>query len=140
MAASGTIASDGVYDVRAMLAEFRTGPESDACVLRQAALLALGRRATAHPPLSVLMQDAAALLADVLRADLGGVGVLADADRSLMVRYAATDHHGKPVNPVTHTCSSDPSISLAGFALSTASPLLAPTRAQSTLTMPSARG
>ena len=42
--------------------------------LQQHAVLAFGRRTNAQPPLPVLLQDAVALVGEVLNAQLGGVG------------------------------------------------------------------
>ena len=42
--------------------------------LQQHAVLAFGRRTNAQPPLAVLLQDAVALVGEILHAPLGGVG------------------------------------------------------------------
>lgn len=61
---------------------------------RQAAVLAFGRRANARPDLAVLMQDAAALCAEIVRADLSGIGEYDQQRRKLSLRVGVTDIKG----------------------------------------------
>lgn len=96
----------------------------EALVRRQAALLALGRRASAQPPANVLIQDALALAVDVLDADLGGMGELSPDRESLVLKVAATDKRGKLVHPVAHPITLEPTASMAGFALQAACPVV----------------
>lgn len=93
---------------------------------RQAAMLAFARRASAQPEISVLMQDAMALLSEALGTELGGVGEILPDGRTLVMRVAATDKHGKLVNPITHDTPLSAEGSMAGFALNAACPVVIP--------------
>jgi len=64
-------------DLTAMLGKVDVGPPTaDPRARRQQALVAFGRRTNAQPPWNVLMQDAVALVVEILAAELGGVGVV----------------------------------------------------------------
>lgn len=91
---------------------------------QHAALLAFGRRASSRPEIGVLMQDALALGTEALQTDLGGVSeVLADG-QTLLRRIAATDNHGKLVNPTTCNSPVSAEASMAGYALNAACPVV----------------
>jgi len=91
---------------------------------RQRAIVAMGRRAIAPPELPVLMQDAAALLADVLGTPYGLVAELASdsqpAALQLTLRKTGSTGPDTLVNQ-TGTTGSD---SLAGYALQVAHPVV----------------
>lgn len=83
--------------------------------LQRQAVLAFGRRTNAQPPLSVLLQDAMALVGEILQAQLGGVGEV--QGDSLLLTVTSRDHEGRPMTPGEHSCSvADPG-SMAAFAL-----------------------
>jgi PAS domain S-box-containing protein len=92
---------------------------------RQEALVALGRRAIAPPDVTLLVQDAAALIAETLDVEQYGVAELQD-DQRLRVRVwalgdagAARDERALHETFVSTACGE----SLAGFALGTAETL-----------------
>ena len=68
--------------------------------LQQHAVLAFGRRTNAQPPLTVLFQDAVALVGEILHAPLGGVGEVRD-DR-LRLSVAARSEEGRGAKPQEH--------------------------------------
>lgn len=92
-------------------------------VRQQEAILAFGRRSNAQPALSVLMQDAAALVGEMLQAEFSGVAIVESGERmSLSVsRVPTPSQQASP--PMTSECSMDATASMAGYALSTASPV-----------------
>ncbi len=94
--------------------------------LRQAALLAFGRRANAQPPLGVLVQDALTLLAEVLRADLVGVADVVDGGTAVLLKVLRMGRSAGRAEPLLHKACMEPTASLAAYALTTASPVLSP--------------
>ena len=80
--------------------------------LQQQAVLAFGRRTNAQPPLPVLLQDAVALVGEVLHAELGGVGEVRDDTLVLTVM-------GRDEGPGAqeHRCPLADVHSMAAFAL-----------------------
>jgi PAS domain S-box-containing protein len=96
----------------------------EALVRQQAALVTFGRRASALPSLSVLMQDAVALAIEGLEADLGGVAEVRGGD-TLVMQVAATDTHGKLVNSTSHESSIATNRSLAAYVVNMACPAIA---------------
>lgn len=114
-------------DFRLILDGMAQGRASVEDLWRQhAALLAFARRASAQPEISVLLQDAMALLSEALDTELGGVGEVLPDRQTLVMKIAATDKHGKLVNPLTHDLPLTANTSMAGYALSTACPVIAP--------------
>jgi PAS domain S-box-containing protein len=83
--------------------------------LQQHAVLAFGRRTNAQPPLSVLLQDAVALVGEVLHAPLGGVGEV--RGETLHLTVAARDDEGRGAAPQEHVGSLADADSMAAFAL-----------------------
>jgi PAS domain S-box-containing protein len=100
-----------------------TLPQPNAATSSQDALLAFGRRASAHPPLSVLIRDAAELVAEVLGADLAGVGEVTTGGTMLELKLFVMDKQGKPSSLAVHDSPLDTTDSMAAFALRTASPV-----------------
>ena len=96
----------------------------DPRVRQQAAVLAFGRRTTAQPAISILMQDAGALVAEILQTDYSGVAELVDGGSTLMLRVSDSDLSGKAAHAMTHRGPLDPTSSLAAHALNTASPVV----------------
>lgn len=97
---------------------------ADLLARQQAAALAFGRRTNARPRLSVLMQDAAALVAETLEAELGGVGEVVADGTTLTLTVGWTDAPEKAVDPLVHKSSLAADESMAGYALNTASPVV----------------
>lgn len=91
---------------------------------QQAAVLAFGSRTNARPQLSVLMQDAVVLVAEILQANLTGVGEVVADGRTLTLTIAAIGTEGRPVDPVVHKSSLDAVDSMAAYALNAASPIV----------------
>ena len=96
--------------------------KADPLVRRQAAVLAFGRRTNAQPSLSVLMQDAVALVAEILHADFSAIGEVVDDGAALLLK-ATAEQSGSP-DPPTHKCPLEAADSMAAFALNSASPVV----------------
>jgi len=91
---------------------------------RQEALVAMGRRAIAPPDVSILMQDAAELLAEILDTECSGaVEVLPEADR-LQMRLGFGNSGQTDTPQVVHRISTAATESLAGHALQVAQPVV----------------
>ena len=90
---------------------------------QQAALLAFGRRSTAGPSISVLLQDACALVAEVLGGEMIGVAEIASGG-SLAIRVATVGAEEPISESDVHKLPADPCGSLAAYALNTASPVV----------------
>ncbi|HEV3418263.1 MAG TPA: PAS domain S-box protein [Pirellulales bacterium] len=99
---------------------------ADSSYRRQAALVALGRRAVAPPDVALLVQDAAALIAETLGADHYGAAELNAARTKLILRLAATADEGAKSNGssggglIERQVEFDKRSSLAAYALKTA--------------------
>lgn len=91
-------------------------------VRQQEAILAFGRRSNAQPALSVLMQDAAALVGEMLQTEFSGVAI-ADGEKLFSSVSRVAGPSQPPSQPVTSECSMDATASMAGYALRTASPV-----------------
>lgn len=95
----------------------------DLLVRQQEAILAFGRRSNAQPALSVLMQDAAALVGEMLQADFSGVAIVERGEKMFLSVSRVAGPSQPPSQPVTSECGMDATASMAGYALSTASPV-----------------
>ena len=96
------------------LSDIKQKPMDDHA-LRQHAVVAFGRRTNAQPPLAVLMQDAATLVAEVLRARFGGVGEV--KSESLVLSVLPVGDNGTAATPREHHCPLSDAGSMAAFAL-----------------------
>jgi len=99
---------------------------SDPRARQMAAMLAFGRCASARPETSILMQDAVALVADILGADFGGTGHVVAGGEELMQTVAAIDQQGDPGNRRVQQSILGLENSMAGYALDVASPITTP--------------
>ena len=127
MPTSDTSGSSGSDNLQAVLAGLDLKPEQlDGQARQQAALLAFGRRTNAQPPVAVLMEDAAAMVAEIAGADRIGVGEVIRGGTALSLKVAGIDRHGALVDPVTNECAMEASLSMAGHALSLATPVICP--------------
>jgi PAS domain S-box-containing protein len=96
---------------------------------QQEAVLAFGRRANARPPLAVLMQDAVALVTDIVDAELNGVGEI-ESGQTLVLSVSRSGRGGNPAEPAVGRCSLESADSMAAYALKTASPTVSVNLAQ----------
>ena len=87
---------------------------------RDEVLVALGRRAIAAPSWRMLAQDAAALVAESLETSQFAVAELSDDRSTLTVRIAKTGETLKDLDAPAHIVTSEPTMSIAGYALSVA--------------------
>jgi PAS domain S-box-containing protein len=103
-----------------------TAPAADSQYRRQTALVALGRRAIAPPDISLLIQDAAALVAETLETDRYGAAELSVDGKSLMLRVGKTGsaNAGDPL--CERRVDFNPRESLAARAIETAQVVAAP--------------
>ncbi len=106
----------------ALLNELKTKPK-DARGSQQA-LLAFGRRTNAQPPLAILMQDAVALVGEILGADMGSVGEV--RGEHLQLTATAWDGDGKASALRDHECPLDEANSMAAYALRSGSVTVSP--------------
>jgi PAS domain S-box-containing protein len=103
-----------------------TGPAVDSHRRRQTALVALGRRAIAPPDISLLIQDAAALIAETLETDRYGTAELSLDGKELLVRLGKTGT-ADIGDPLFARCIDfDARESLAAQAIETAQVVVAP--------------
>lgn len=100
----------------------KAGPK-DFWAKQQAAVLAFGRRTSAQPPLKVLLEDAAAMIAEVLELDRIGVGEVEASGSELTLRVATLTKQGVLIDPLYHRYSMDPSSSMAIYTLQVAAPV-----------------
>jgi len=125
MPASDTSGSSGSDNLQAVLAGLDLKAEQlDGRTRQQAALLAFGRRTNAQPPVTVLMEDAAAMVAEIAGADRIGVGEVIHGGTALSLKLARLEKQGALIELATHEYPLDTSLSMAGCALSLATPVL----------------
>lgn len=93
------------------------------CHKQQEAVLAFARRANAQPKLSVLMQDAVALLAKVLGTDCSGIAEYSEKLRTLRLKIASAEKTGEFANPVTEEMPYEATTNMAGYCMQTAGPV-----------------
>ncbi len=117
-AATDTPHREGIAEVLAKLGA--KSDYADARSRRQAAVVAFGRRTIARPALAVLMQDAVALVGEILGADMAGTTEMADHGASIVTTIASIDSRGPITDPVSHQMPMNPAGSMAAFALTMA--------------------
>jgi PAS domain S-box-containing protein len=98
------------------------GP-ADGSARRQQAVVALGRRAIAPPPLPILMQDAAALIARMTNTQGSAVGEVSDDGRSIALQVTWGDGKEEAPESVAEQVPIDPGQSLAGYVLQVGHPV-----------------
>jgi len=103
-----------------------SSPAGDFHARQLSAVLAFGRRASAQPELSVLLQDAVALLAEILEVELSGVGRVTGSGATLVQTIAGSDAQGHAVDAKINEAPLNSETSMAGYALNVASPIVAP--------------
>jgi PAS domain S-box-containing protein len=111
-------------DLTAMLGKVDVGPPAaDPRARRQQALVAFGRRTNAQPPWDVLMQDAVALVVEILGAELGGAGVVEGETLAMTIggRRPPAAAAGAPAVAQVHRCPLADTNSMAAYALRTGS-------------------
>jgi PAS domain S-box-containing protein len=91
---------------------------------QQAAVLAFGRRANAQPGLTKLTQDAVALLAEVLQAELSGASQVGKDGATLSLRIVSSPLDTRPVKPAVHQTHLGADESMASYALAAAMPVV----------------
>jgi hypothetical protein len=92
-------------------------PTRDLLAIQQQALVAFGRRSSAQPKISVLMQDAAALIGEVLGVDMLAQGEVQGDAVTLTIRPRLGSE--SPLTPQVYTFSLDVAESIVGAALGT---------------------
>ncbi len=117
-ASSESVQLEGLAEVLSGL-DPRSGP-ADAQSRRQAAIVAFGRRTVARPAIGVLMQDAVALVGEVLGAGLAGVTEVTDRGRTIVTTVASLDPDGRMAKPVSQRMPLNSVNSMAAFALTMA--------------------
>lgn len=104
------------------LAEAAPAPGSGDLLRRQEAVVAIGRRAIAQPEISMLMQDAAQLMAEMLEADFGAV-IECSADPNSITLQLLSRGTGLPMAQ-SHRLPAAGKESLAGYTLQERRPVL----------------
>jgi PAS domain S-box-containing protein len=117
MAAATEDSAPHSSELDGLLTDIRQKPK-ESHALQQHAVLAFGRRASAQPPLTVLMQDAVTLVGEVLRAQRGGVGELQGDTLVLSVHSLGGNASAAPRE---HRCAVNDVSSMAAFALQSGS-------------------
>lgn len=84
---------------------------------RQAAVVAFGRRTVARPATALLMQDAVALVSEILGTDLAGIGEVVADGKKLLMTVASVDKSGRMVSPVSKQLELRDDNSISGHAL-----------------------
>ena len=100
--------------------------QAEIAARREDAVLTFARRVNAQPHLSVLMQDAGAIVAEVLAADFSGVGEVVSDGKELLLTVNSTDPEDMVVNPVVRKSSLDAADSLAAWTLDGGNPVVVP--------------
>lgn len=114
----------GLNDFRAILKELNGSPEEVAVrARREAAILAFGRRTSAQPQVALLMQDAGALLTEVLEADLNGVAETL-SQNTLSLTISGGEEYGKLARPMVYKGAFDPTTSMAAYTMNAAEPVV----------------
>ena len=90
---------------------------------RQQAVVAIGRRAVAAPDLSILMQDAASLIAEALDAEFSGVAELTPDGSKIIHSLRLNGPDAVDARPLLRESGLDGTDSLAGYALDVAFPV-----------------
>lgn len=109
-----------------IVAGLKGGPQSTDLEARQRdALLTFGRRAGANPGKSILLSDAAALLATTFESDFSSAGEIAADGTTLMLKVTRTTKDGQPHDSAVYKMSLHAADSMAGTALETAQPVVA---------------
>ncbi|HUT93385.1 MAG TPA: PAS domain S-box protein [Thermoguttaceae bacterium] len=90
---------------------------------RQQAVVAIGRRAIALPDLSILMQDAASLIAEALGVEFSGVAELTPDGSKIIHKLTLEGPDGANTRPFVGESAPDGTDSLAGYALEIAFPV-----------------
>jgi len=96
----------------------------DAALRRRRALVAIGRRAVAPPAISILLQDAAALMSGALETECHAVAELSPDGGSLLQQLTRPASGEDKQHVDTHECGSEGTDSLAGYALREAHPVV----------------
>ena len=91
---------------------------------QQQALVALGHRVAAAPDPSVQMQDAAALLAEMLNANGSGMAELSPDGQSLRMQLTLGESASGESAPMLSEMNAEATDSLAGFTLQTGRPVI----------------
>jgi len=91
---------------------------------QQAAVLAFARRTNAQPQLSVLLQDAVALIAESLQVTRSGVAEM--SGESLLMKVFGMDDDGSFGRSLTSEVPMKPKESIVAYALHTAHPVASP--------------
>jgi PAS domain S-box-containing protein len=110
-----------------------TAPAPDSYHRRQTALVALGRRAIAPPDIRLLIQDAAALIAETLDTDQYGAAELSADGKALMLRLGKIGSPESDDPLVEQRIDFNPRESLAAQAVETGHFVVAPDPAKRTL-------
>lgn len=124
MPPTDSVGSTAPNDVHSVLAGLELKPvQMNERARQQAALLAFGRRSNAKPPIAVLMEDAAAMVAEIVRADRIGVGEVVQEGTTLSLKVGRIDKNGVLAETKANRYDLDPSLSMAGYALKSVGPI-----------------
>ena len=124
MPSTDSAGSTGSNDLHSVLAGLDLKPvQLDERARQQSALLAFGRRSNAQPPVAVLMEDAAAMVAEICRVDRIGVGEVDQDGAALSLKVGRIDKNGGLTDTSANRYALDSSLSMAGFALKSVSPV-----------------
>jgi PAS domain S-box-containing protein len=98
---------------------------------QRTAILAIARRSSTYPETTMLVQDAAALVAQVLGADLNSIGMVSGGG-TLTLNVAETGPAGEYLPRASREFSLEPELSMAGYTVMAAGPVVSARLAQET--------
>ncbi len=124
MSASDLAGPDPVMQPQEEGAALALPPDNPLLSARQRmARLAFGRRSSTYPEVTMLVQDAAALVAQVLGADLSGISTVASGG-TLTLNVAEAGPAGEYLPRASRELSLQPELSMAGYTVMTAGPVV----------------
>ncbi len=124
MPATEPTGSAGLAGLQTVLAGLDLKPEQlDDHAKQRAAVLAFGRRTTVQPSVTVLMEDAVSMIAEVIGTNRIGVGEVVRGGTAIAFRAATLDQRGGLSGTIEHEYSILPTASMAGFALDLGTPV-----------------
>ena len=118
------VPADAPVAVPPSAASTSSEPQARKTLKRQQALVAMGRRVIAPPESSILIHDAAALLAETLDAEYGGAAEFSPDGKSLRLQLTTRKTDAGESGTVTHETGTAGADSLAGYVLEVARPVV----------------
>ena len=119
---AGTADLSGLGEMFAELGAETT--EIDPAAQMQKALVSLGRLTNSRPGVSKLMNEGVKLVAQIVGADISGVGLVSGGGKELAFRATYHGNNAGDNRPLAHKYTLEPGRSLAAFALGSKEPVI----------------